>query len=167
MNGFLFWCLSLKVSAYLVSQTKFLLSHHFLESSSFLKQASCHIFINKLRLCPFVCFSISLVIFESTSLTVASWLSLRRSNSSSRLSNLLDIRLRPYTKHVTSYLRDTTDFLNNLPTTVPTNTILASFDIEPLYSNITHDLGIEAVNYWTDKYPDVIQDFQRISYLTE
>ena len=33
-----------------------------------------------------------------------------------RLSNLLDILLRPYTKHVTSYLRDTSDFLNNLPT---------------------------------------------------
>ena len=71
-----------------------------------------------------------------------------------RLSNLLDILLRPYTKHVTSYLRDTADFLNNLPTTLPTNTILASFDTESLYSNIPHDLGIEAVNYWIDKYPD-------------
>ena len=32
-----------------------------------------------------------------------------------RLSNLLDILLRPYTKQVKSNLRDTTDFLNNLP----------------------------------------------------
>ena len=64
--------------------------------------------------------------------------------------------LRPYTKHVTSYLRDITDFLNNLPTTVSTNTILASFDIESLYSNIPHDLGIEAVNYWIDKYPGTL-----------
>ena len=30
-----------------------------------------------------------------------------------RLSNLLDIILRPFTNHVQSNLRDTTDFLNN------------------------------------------------------
>ena len=73
-----------------------------------------------------------------------------------RLSNLLDILIRPYTKHVTSYLRDTTDFLNNLPTTVPNDTILASSDIESLYSNIPHDLDIGAVNYWIYKYPDTL-----------
>ena len=32
---------------------------------------------------------------------------------------LIDILLRPYTKHDTSFLRDTTDFLNNLPNTIP------------------------------------------------
>ena len=73
-----------------------------------------------------------------------------------RLSNLIDILLRPYTKHVTSYLRDTTDFLNNLPNTIPKDTILASFDIESLYSNIPHNLGLEAVKYWIEKYPDTL-----------
>ena len=73
-----------------------------------------------------------------------------------RLSNLIDILLRPYTKHVTSYLRDTTDFLNNLPDTIPKDTILASFDIEALYSNIPHKLGLEAVKYWIEKYPDTL-----------
>ena len=71
-----------------------------------------------------------------------------------RLSNLLDILLRPYTEHVKSNLRDTTDFLNNLPDNVQPDTILASFDIEALYSNIPHDLGIEAVQYWLEKYPE-------------
>ena len=73
-----------------------------------------------------------------------------------RLSNLIDILLRPYTKHVTSYLRDITDFLNNLPNTIPKDTILASFDIESLYSNIPHNLGLEAVKYWIEKYPDTL-----------
>ena len=73
-----------------------------------------------------------------------------------RLSNLIDILLRPYTKHVTSYLRDTTDFLNNLPISIPKDTILASFDIESLYSNIPHSLGLEAVKYWIEKYPDTL-----------
>ena len=64
-----------------------------------------------------------------------------------RLSNLIDILLRPYTEHVTSYLRDTTDFLNNLPDTIPKDTILTSFDIEALYSNIPHKLGLEAIKF--------------------
>ena len=37
-------------------------------------------------------------------------------------------------------LRFICDFLNNLPNRVPTNTLLASFDIEALYSNIPHEL---------------------------
>ena len=59
-----------------------------------------------------------------------------------RLSNLVDILLRPYTKHVNSYLRDTTDFTTQvLPKTIPKGDILASFDIESLYLNIPHALG--------------------------
>ena len=71
-----------------------------------------------------------------------------------RLSNLIDILLRPITKRVKSYLRDTTDFLNHLPSAVPENTLLASFDVESLYSNIPHELGIEAIKYWLRKYPN-------------
>ena len=73
-----------------------------------------------------------------------------------RLSNLIDILLRPYTKHVTSSLRDTTDFLNNLPDTILKDTILTSFDIEALYSNIPHKLGLEAIKYWIEKYPNTL-----------
>ena len=57
--------------------------------------------------------------------------------------------------HVKRNFRDTTGFLNNLLERVPPNTILASFDIVALYSNIPHDLGLEAVRYWLEKYPDV------------
>ena len=75
-----------------------------------------------------------------------------------RLSNLLDILLRPFTKHVKSNLRDTTDFLNNLPNNVQPKTLLASFDIDALYSNIPHDLGIQAVEYWLEKYPEELRN---------
>ena len=37
-------------------------------------------------------------------------------------------------------------------------TLLASFDVESLYTNIPHELGIEAINYWLDKYPQEIQN---------
>ena len=72
------------------------------------------------------------------------------------LSNLLDILLRPLTKRVKSYLRDTMDFLNHLPATVQESSLLVSFDIESLYSNISHNLGLEAIKFWLQKHPDDI-----------
>ena len=71
-----------------------------------------------------------------------------------RLSNLIDIVLRPLTKRVKSYLRDTMDFLNHLPEHIPEDTILASFDVESLYSNIPHDLGLDAIKFWLQKHPE-------------
>ena len=71
-----------------------------------------------------------------------------------RLSNLLDILLQPYTKYVKSYIKDTKDFLQKLPENVDENSILVTFDVENLYSNIPHDLGLEAIDFWINKYPD-------------
>ena len=65
-----------------------------------------------------------------------------------RLSNLIDILPRPLTKRVKSYLRETPDFLNHLPSVVPPKKLLASFDVDSLYSNIPHEYGIEAIKYW-------------------
>ena len=36
------------------------------------------------------------------------------------------------------------------------DTILTSFDIEALYSNIPHKLGLEAIKYWIEKYPNTL-----------
>ena len=72
------------------------------------------------------------------------------------LSNLIDILLKPLVSHVTSYIRDSTDFLAKLPTVVPNETLLATFDVVSLYTNIPHDLGLTAIKYWPDKYPDSI-----------
>ena len=71
-----------------------------------------------------------------------------------RLSNLIDILLQPLINRVKSYLRDATDFLNHLPLEVHENTLLVSFDVHSLYSNIPHKLGIEAITYWLTKFPD-------------
>ena len=53
-------------------------------------------------------------------------------------------------------MRDTVDFLNALPEQVEEETLLASFDVESLYSNIPHELGIEAIKYWLEKHPQEI-----------
>ena len=44
------------------------------------------------------------------------------------------------------------DFLIYIPEEVPVNTILVSFDVTSLYTIIPHDLGIQAVTFWLEKY---------------
>ena len=75
-------------------------------------------------------------------------------NETHRVNNFIDILLKPMVKHVKSFIRDSTDFLNHLPKTVSPDSYLVSFDIENLYSNITHELGLEAINFWLDKHPE-------------
>ena len=44
--------------------------------------------------------------------------------------------------------------MNHLPLEVPENALLVSFDVQSLYSNIPHKLGIEAITYWLTKFSD-------------
>ena len=77
-------------------------------------------------------------------------------NETHRLSNLIDVLLKSMTKHVRSCIRDSTDFLNKLPSTVSYNSFLVAFDVQNLYNNITHELGLEAIEYWLNKHPEEI-----------
>lgn len=73
-----------------------------------------------------------------------------------RLSNLIDILLKPFVTNVKSYVRDDIDFLQYIPEKVPTDSYLISFDVTSLYTNISHQLGVKAISYWLDKYPNFI-----------
>ena len=73
-------------------------------------------------------------------------------SSSQRLSHLLDIILKPLCPEVPSFVRDDIDFLNHLPKTVDRGSILATFDVVSLYTNIPPDVGEDAVRYWLAKY---------------
>ncbi|CAM4669770.1 unnamed protein product [Caretta caretta] len=63
------------------------------------------------------------------------------------LSGYVDSLLRLYATSTPSYLRDTTDFLRKLQSIgdLPDNTILATMDVEALYTNIPHKDGLQAV----------------------
>lgn len=78
--------------------------------------------------------------------------------SSQRLSHLLDILLKPYCEKVQSFIRDDLDFLNQIPEHVQSNSKLVSFDVVGLYSNIPIELGIKAIEYWMEKYPNILND---------
>ena len=44
-----------------------------------------------------------------------------------RLSNLIDILLKPFLKHVKSFIGDDKDFLSHIPNSVPEKAILVSY----------------------------------------
>ncbi|XP_048729663.2 uncharacterized protein LOC125647009 [Ostrea edulis] len=62
-----------------------------------------------------------------------------------KISQFLDMHLRPHVETIPSYLKDTTDYMNKTPTSnLPDNTLLVTMDVASLYTNIPHDEGIEA-----------------------
>ena len=50
------------------------------------------------------------------------------------------------------------DFLNHIPKTVQPETTLVSFDVVSLYTNIPHNLGLEAIDFWLEKYPNAVSE---------
>ena len=59
----------------------------------------------------------------------------------SKLSSFLDTLLKPLRCNTMSYIRNTVD-LSSLPQRVEKDTILATFDITNMYTNINNNLGI-------------------------
>ena len=73
-----------------------------------------------------------------------------------RLCELSKIILRPFEKRIPHLIIDTYDFLRKLPHKVedqgqPT---LVAIDIVQLYPSINNELGLEALKYWFEKFPE-------------
>ena len=70
------------------------------------------------------------------------------------LNNLVDILLKPFIIHIKIYIKDNLDFLAKCSRENKRDTILTTFDVVGLYSNILHEYGLEAIEYWLDKFPE-------------
>ena len=66
----------------------------------------------------------------------------------------MDLILQPYIKHVPSYIKDSNDFLNKLPKYIDHNDKFITIDVKSLYTNISTELGLKAVEYWVNKFPE-------------
>ena len=53
-------------------------------------------------------------------------------------------------------MKDDKDFVSRIPRFVNYECEPLSWDVVSLYTSILHELGIEALNYWLTKYPDLI-----------
>ena len=76
----------------------------------------------------------------------------------SHISAFIDEILKPLVPELASYCRDTYHFISKLSSysTIESETLLATFDVVSLYTNIPHDLGIEAIQFWLQKRRDLI-----------
>ena len=89
------------------------------------------------------------------------------SSATQRLSHLIDILLQPLCPKIRSYVRDDMDFMKFIPSDVPNNTILATFDVTSLYTNIPHDLGLSAIRHWVEKERCMIAGRCRTDFIIE
>ena len=63
------------------------------------------------------------------------------------LSNLIDILLKTFFLHVKSYVKDNLDFLLKFSRGSYEDTLLVTFDVVNLYTNISHTFGLQALYY--------------------
>lgn len=57
-------------------------------------------------------------------------------------------------KNLPAYVQDSTDVINKISElqNLPSDTILATFDVESLYTNISHERGITALEYYLQNH---------------
>jgi len=76
-----------------------------------------------------------------------------------RLYNKLLVIIKAYCisfQNKITHFKTANDFLAKLPKKVTTSSVLTSFDVESLYTNIPHNLGKQAIEYWLNQYPKSI-----------
>jgi hypothetical protein len=87
-----------------------------------------------------------------------------------KLSELLDILLKPYLTLTPSYIRDSVDFLNKLPDVPPEeveDTYMVTCDVINMYPNISLPLGLAAIKYWIEKHPDLLHKRFTLDFVVE
>ena len=78
-------------------------------------------------------------------------------NSPTRgLCELLEKILSPFVPKLKTFVKDDRDFLSRIPRFIDYECDLISCDIVSLYTNIPHDLGLEALRYWLTKHPQLL-----------
>ena len=84
-----------------------------------------------------------------------------------KLSQLTDILLKPFLKRIKSFIRDSFDFLNKCPRDVNENTEIVTFGVISLFARIPHEFGLEAIDYFLNKYQEDLQPRFRKEFVLE
>lgn len=68
----------------------------------------------------------------------------------SPLSQYVDYFIKPFVQKWPFYIRDSTDFINKISVLwdLPDTVLLLTLDISSLYTNITHEKGLNALRYY-------------------
>ena len=88
----------------------------------------------------------------------------------SRLSELVNILLKPFITKVPSDIKDTTDFLNKFPRFNKSelqDIILVTVDIKDMFPSIKKNLGLKAIVYFCNEYPVLLNKRFTIDFIIE
>lgn len=70
-----------------------------------------------------------------------------------KISTFIDFFLKPHVVTLPSFIKDSMDLIKLLKDIhLPANIMLATFDVESLYTNIPHDGGISAIEFFLSAY---------------
>ena len=79
-----------------------------------------------------------------------------------KISEIIDILLKPFLTVIPSYIRDSTDFLIKKPAIINNqadcdDSIFVTCDVSDMYPNIIlEEFGLEGVEYWLDTHPQLL-----------
>ena len=79
----------------------------------------------------------------------------------SGISEMIHIITKPIIECIPHILRDTFDFIERCNINVPDGTLVGTADIKALYTNLTKDLVMRAMEYWFNRYSQDIPILQR------
>ena len=71
-----------------------------------------------------------------------------------KVSQIIQTLLKPFLKHIKTFICDSLDFLNKCPGDVDKDTEIFTFDLVSLFTSIPHRLGLKAIDYFMIKYPE-------------
>ena len=66
----------------------------------------------------------------------------------------ISVPLKPFLLHVKSYVKDNFDLLSKRSREDYEDTLLVTFDVASLYTNIHHSFGLEALDYWLENHQE-------------
>ena len=84
-----------------------------------------------------------------------------------RLSTFINTIIKPLVLHIKSYIRDSIHFLQKCSRMENDRTVLCTFDVKSLYTNIPHEYRLKAMNYWLNKHQDSINSIFSKAFLLE
>lgn len=77
-----------------------------------------------------------------------------------RISAFVDHYLQPFVRNLPTHIKDTNHFLDTLkeiPQPLPEGTLLVTVDVVSLYTNITHVMGLKAIEHYLNQRPTPCQ----------
>ena len=91
-------------------------------------------------------------------------------NPTTDLASLVNEILNPFVTQVKSVVKDSVDFINRMPVFAEKDLPyiqMWSVDIKDMYPSINHSLGLEALKFWLEKFPNLLPSRFSVQFILE